>query len=432
MAVITPGLPHEQLCLDLRAATITACAAAGLPTEVISALECSTNRPTSGHLFFGTAENIAGSDRPYVLVAGFEHPSYLRVRWNADALHKRVDPAAYTAITRCTFQLSIVEVDAAAFGAHLQISASGDAGVTQVEATPGASASQMAMRGQVDWSEIADGSVSNQRSVVTNPRTAEVLDASGRQLTAVPGDVWQLAGLMELNLKSNQLTVLPSDIGQLTNLEELNLMSNKLTSLPVEIGQLARLQKLNLGENNLASLPPDIGRLTKLEELDLWRNRLTALPANIGRLARLEELDVSSNNLASLPPAIGRLVGLTKLVLRCNQLRFLPPEIGQLASLEELDVTDNNLESLPPEMGQLADLEKLNLGSNRLPALPVEIGQLAGLKELNLKSNMLTSLPVEIGQLGNLEELNLNNNNELTVLPAEIEDIQATGTQIFR
>ena len=78
VAVITPVLPDEQLCLDLRAATIKACTDAGLPAAVATALERSTNRPTPGALYFGTANNVTGPDRPYVLLTGFQHPSYLR------------------------------------------------------------------------------------------------------------------------------------------------------------------------------------------------------------------------------------------------------------------------------------------------------------------------------------------------------------------
>ena len=223
MAVITPGLPDAQLCHDLRAATLKACADAGLPAAVAAAIERSTNRPAPGALFFGAAENIAGPDRPYVLVTGFQHLSYVRVRRAANMLSKRVDPAAYVAMTRCTFQLSIVEADAAVFGAHLRISASGDTGVTEVEATPGAGGSQMAMSGRVDWSATVDGVAPNQRSVVTRATTAEVLYLSGKLLSEVPRDAWQLHGLKELHLSCNQLTSLPTEVGQLVRLERLDL-----------------------------------------------------------------------------------------------------------------------------------------------------------------------------------------------------------------
>ena len=134
---------------------------------------------------------------------------------------------AYVAITRCTFQLSIVEVDAAVFGAHLVIPASGDAGATKVEATPGAGGSQMAMSGEVDWSATVNGVA----SVVVRVTTADALD-----LSAVPEKVWQLAGQKQLDLSRNQLTSLPAEVGQLAGLKKLDVSRYQLTSLPIEPG----------------------------------------------------------------------------------------------------------------------------------------------------------------------------------------------------
>lgn len=50
--------------------------------------------------------------------------------------------------------------------------------------------------------------------------------------------------------------------------------------------------------------------------------------------------------------------------------------------------------------------------------------------ELHVNDNQLTSLTVEIGNLTNLNVLFLHSNN-LTSLPAEVCDLQKTGTRII-
>ena len=56
----------------------------------------------------------------------------------------------------------------------------------------------------------------------------------GNQLTSLPAEVRQLAGLTELDLIINQLTSLPAEVRQLAGLTELDLHGNQLTSLPAE------------------------------------------------------------------------------------------------------------------------------------------------------------------------------------------------------
>ena len=50
-----------------------------------------------------------------VLITGFMHPRYPRTWRDAGKLDARVDPAAYVAMTRCTFHLVVAEVDARKF-----------------------------------------------------------------------------------------------------------------------------------------------------------------------------------------------------------------------------------------------------------------------------------------------------------------------------
>lgn len=100
-----------------------------------------------------------------------------------------------------------------------------------------------------------------------------VIDLSGRGLTAVPGDVFDGTGVVELDLSDNALTgALPSEIGRLTSLTSLDASGNRMTGVPAEVGQLSRLEELDLSDNQLTGLPLELGNLQQLKRLDLSGN----------------------------------------------------------------------------------------------------------------------------------------------------------------
>ncbi|MHC4474307.1 MAG: leucine-rich repeat domain-containing protein [Planctomycetota bacterium] len=220
------------------------------------------------------------------------------------------------------------------------------------------------------------------------------LDLTGKNLTAVPGEIGELKSLTELWLRDNNLTALPAEISQLKNLTDLVLSNNNLASVPAEVWQLKNLTMLDLGGNNLTSISTEIGQLKNLTRLWLHDNNLTTLPAEISQLKNLTDLVLSNNNLAPVPA-----------------------EVWQLKNLTMLDLDRNNLTSVPSEIGQLKNLTRLDLSSNNLTCVPAEIGQLHNLTRLDLYNNSLTSLPAEIGQLEMLERLYLHGNNELGIPP---------------
>lgn len=100
------------------------------------------------------------------------------------------------------------------------------------------------------------------------------LDLSNKQLKTVPGNVFNLANLEELNLSNNQLTgALPGEIRFLKNLKILNVSNNQLTGVPAEIGQLSQLEILDLSDNQLTGLPYELANLKKLKTFDLSGNQ---------------------------------------------------------------------------------------------------------------------------------------------------------------
>ncbi len=156
---------------------------------------------------------------------------------------------------------------------------------------------------------------------------ASVLDLKSLQLTSVPGELGQLAGLTRLYLSFNLLVSVPGELGQLAGLQWLDLSHNQLTGVPEELGRLRKLETLRLDSNQLTSVPEQLGQLAKLKRLDLDHNRLTSVPGELGQLTRLEKLYLSDNQLAELPESFRQLKRLTRLFLHENSGLGLPDEV---------------------------------------------------------------------------------------------------------
>lgn len=103
------------------------------------------------------------------------------------------------------------------------------------------------------------------------------LDLSGRGLTGVPSDVFDMTSLETLDVSNNELIgALPGEIRFLKNLESLDASDNAMTGVPAEIGQLSELQYLDLSNNELTGLPNELGNLSSLLRLDLRGNAVSA------------------------------------------------------------------------------------------------------------------------------------------------------------
>ena len=83
------------------------------------------------------------------------------------------------------------------------------------------------------------------------------------------------------------------------NEAKLDLSGRSITSVPQEVFQLTTLEVLDLSNNKLANLDPKISSLTSLRTLILSNNNLLTLPQAILNIATLEHIDVSGNPLAS-------------------------------------------------------------------------------------------------------------------------------------
>lgn len=185
------------------------------------------------------------------------------------------------------------------------------------------------------------------------------LELSGKNLSSLPLELFDLINLSKLYLSNNQLTYLPTEISKLKNLTQLYLDYNQLMSLPAGISELKKLDKFYLDNNQLRSLPPEISGLENLTELSILSNQLTILPPEIKGLKKLIKLYLSNNQLKFLIPEISELKNLTLLRLDNNQLRSLPPEILEL----DLDIT----------LAHFSNPNMIYLKGNPIEKPPIEI-----------------------------------------------------------
>jgi Leucine-rich repeat (LRR) protein len=264
------------------------------------------------------------------------------------------------------------------------------------------------------------------------------LDFSGKNLTAIPEEVYDNRHVTSLDLSSNSISEIPIDICRLTNLKSLNLFSNEITSLPEVMGQLFQLtsldlsynrlneipesfcmlinlQELNLRDGNrggkLSCIPPVLFHLKALKKLNLPENNISTIPHEIARLTNLMELDLSDNNISTIPREITHLTNLENLELSFNTLREFPPAVCEMMSLKSLWISGNPIRLIPPEIANLKHLEILHLSGTELSQLPAEIANLSRLTVLNLSGNNIKDFPIEITNYPKLENLRIHKNS---------------------
>jgi small GTP-binding protein len=246
------------------------------------------------------------------------------------------------------------------------------------------------------------------------------LDLSGeylnkeKELTQIPGEVFELEHLEKLYLGFNKLTTVPESISKLKNLTELILYENQLTTVPESIAKLQNLTSLYLNNNQLTTVPESIAKLQNLTELNLYGNQLTTVPESIAKLKNLTSLDLYRNQLTTLPESIAKLQNLTSLILGSNQFPTVPESIETLEKLQWLALDSFNITTIPEFICNLPALYGLVLSGNNIESLPKCFSKLKKLKSLRLQNNNFSKIPELVYKLPLLEEINFNNESWLS------------------
>ena len=192
----------------------------------------------------------------------------------------------------------------------------------------------------------------------TQAENSTELDLSGKELTEIPPEIFQLSNLQILALFSNKITKIPNAIAALSNLQDLSLANNQITEIPdgllshsrSETAALPNLQWLDLSSNKITKIPDVIAALSNLQDLSLADNQITEIPDVIASLSNLQWLDLSHNQITKIPDAIAALSNLQTLNLYSNQITEIPDAITQLINLKILVLENNPITNIPPEI----------------------------------------------------------------------------------
>lgn len=245
---------------------------------------------------------------------------------------------------------------------------------------------------------------------------------------------WEVEPLRSLDVSFNAITTLPPEISSLTTCHTVKARSNRIgPTLPVPFFTECRaLRILDIGQNEVRSLPEEVMYLEELREFLLGNNKLSHVPASLFCLPNIRVLDLSNNALEELPSEIacGTLVTLN---LSHNKLRFIP-SLSALQQLETLNCSSNTIQLLP-DLSMLGNIKSIDASQNQImdfPLLPTtgtdrRSGRVTSskLNQLVLSFNRLSSLDmITLSAQQQLSEL-LVHNNALTIIPPEIEELQA-------
>ena len=116
-------------------------------------------------------------------------------------------------------------------------------------------------------------------------------------ILSIPGTIYHLEFLTQLELEENELSILPTELKWLNNLQNLQIHDNLLVALPEFIGDMNKLISLDIHNNLLTSLPNSVANLQNLTFLNVGNNKLNVLPENLCGLAELQEINIECNDL---------------------------------------------------------------------------------------------------------------------------------------
>ena len=266
---------------------------------------------------------------------------------------------------------------------------------------------------------------------------ATAFDGSWCALEEVPDEIHECVVLERLILSNNYISSLPGWLFTINSLTEVDLSHNKLTSIPLDVECLKNLKKFNVSANRLCCLPTtlahtfvgqlDISRNSKINGLDVVctlpclvqlcasYTLLSTIPSNISDLVHLEVLEARGNSMHSISGEIENLVELQTLDLGKNSLSAVPYELETLPRLEEVYLDENYLQILPMLFGKESRLRIANLSHNWIEACPEGIDLTPELSYLDLSSNLITIVPRTLRAMPKLTTLRLGDNPLVSV-----------------
>ena len=133
-------------------------------------------------------------------------------------------------------------------------------------------------------------------------------------------------------------------------------------------------------------------------------------------------MNLSHNKLVEVEPDFGKLFVLSTLNLQGNLIERVSPNLGMCVRLKSLNLAANRICEIPRELGNCTLLEEIYLQNNYIRTMPGTVGTIIALRILDLRNNKLQCLPYELARIPTITEIRCSDNNELTMIPAEMRE----------
>ena len=130
-----------------------------------------------------------------------------------------------------------------------------------------------------------------EKKFFTHFRALIIVDLSYNSLLKIPGDLFKLNYIKELNLEHNHINYIQHQLSSLANLEKLNLSNNEITLLPNSLFKLTKLQVLLINYNKIKLIPIEIGLMKNLEQLNIYNNQINELPTTLCNISKLKNIE---------------------------------------------------------------------------------------------------------------------------------------------
>ncbi|XP_062005831.1 receptor-like protein 36 [Rosa rugosa] len=252
----------------------------------------------------------------------------------------------------------------------------------------------------------------------------------------IPTSIFNLQGLLYLNLSSNNFSSFPFNGPRLPrNLSSVDLSHNSLLFDHNDTNStFLHIENLVLASNKLRAFPDFLRTQSTLDYLDLSNNQIQGeIPNWILSLKSLNSLDLSGNSLVTLEAPLPNFTSaLSSLNLHSNKLQGeIPNWILSLKSLNSLDLSGNSLVTLEaPLPNSTSALSSLDIHSNKLHGeIPNWILSLKSLNSLDLSNNSLVTLEAPLpNSTSALSSLNLHSNKLQGEIPNWILSLKSLNS----
>ncbi|OHT13003.1 protein phosphatase 2C [Tritrichomonas foetus] len=181
------------------------------------------------------------------------------------------------------------------------------------------------------------------------------VDLNHNIITKVPGELFYLSTLVNLNLAHNQIAELPASISK-SRLRILNLTRNPLKEIPM---LPTTLEELYIGYCKIKNMMTTLSQCRNLQNLIAPGNKLSQIPS----LQSIKYLNLSRNNFETIPEGLGKRIQL--LDLSYNKIANITSN-AEFQYLEELDLSGNLLTEFNPAISKPPKLISLKLSHNPL------------------------------------------------------------------